>query len=153
MYNRAPWMIVAEKELGVVEPEAMKYFSATDYPSKWLNSKTPYCAAFANWCLKKTGIKGARLGLPKKLLSMALEKLGIQGSGHADAMSFAKWGKDVSKEKPFGCIVVFKWSTGGHHVAFNYGEGKFLGGNQTSKHKVCIESLPINRAIAWRMPA
>ena len=134
--DKTPWMDVARKEIGVEEPDSLKYFDATDYDDP--GGRTPYCAAFANWCLKQVGIKG---------------------SGHADAVSFAKWGKDVSDDMPVGAVVVFRWSTGQHHVSFfsgpgQYeGEGMFLGGNQTSEHEVCEESLPLGRAIAWRWPA
>jgi uncharacterized protein (TIGR02594 family) len=127
----APWMAVAEEEAkkGVREPESVKYFTATDFGIP--QGDTPYCAAFANWCLAQVGIKG---------------------SGHADAISFADWGKDVSDSKPYGAIVVFEWSSGGHHVSFSAGDGKFLGGNQTDAHEVVEESLPLGSAIAWRMP-
>jgi uncharacterized protein (TIGR02594 family) len=128
----APWMALAEEEAekGIREPESVKYFTATDFGAPQGN--TPYCAAFANWCLAQVGIKG---------------------SGHATAISFANWGKDVTDTKPYGAIVVFEWSDGQHHVTFNAGNGKFLGGNQTNAHEVVEESLPLDSAIAWRMPA
>jgi uncharacterized protein (TIGR02594 family) len=127
----APWMAVAQEEAekGVREPDSVKYFTATDFGAP--QGDTPYCAAFANWCLAQVGIKG---------------------SGHADAISFAYWGKDVSDTKSYGAIVVFEWSNGQHHVTFNAGNGKFLGGNQTNAHEVVEESLPLDSAIAWRMP-
>jgi uncharacterized protein (TIGR02594 family) len=128
----APWMAVAEVEAekGIREPESVKYFTATDFGTP--QGDTPYCAAFANWCLAQVGIKG---------------------SGSAMAISFAHWGEDVSGTKPYGAIVVFEWSNGQHHVSFNAGNGKFLGGNQTNDHEVVEESLPLDSAIAWRMPA
>ena len=132
------WLEIARKELGVVEPEAEKYFTATDYGPA--GPTTPYCAAFVNWVLHKAGFKS--VVLPKD-----------KGTGHADAIGFARWGKDVSKDKPVGAVVVFTWSSGGHHVSLYVGGGKFLGGNQTGEHKVCIEALPVGRAIAWRWPA
>jgi len=122
---KLPWMEIAEKEIGVKEPDDLKYFSATDYPNP--NGKTPYCSAFENWCLKQAGIKG---------------------TGSAAAFSWKTWGKDVSDDKPVGAVVVFSFS----HVAFYYGDGKFLGGNQTGEHEVCVEHIPMADAIAWRMP-
>ena len=124
------WLTIARGEIGVEEPDSVKYFEATDYDDP--EGDTPYCAAFVNWCLKQVGIKG---------------------SGHADAISFRRWGKDVSQDKPIGAVVVFTWSSGQHHVSFYAGAGNFLGGNQTSEHEVCEESLPLGRAIAWRWPA
>ena len=126
----APWMDVARKEIGVEEPDSIKYFEATDYEDP--EGDTPYCAAFVNWCLAQVGIKGTR---------------------SAAAISWRDWGKDVSDEKPVGAIVVFTWSNGHHHVTFYSGGGQFLGGNQTSEHEVCEESLPLGRAIAWRWPS
>jgi len=127
----APWMAVAQEEArkGVREPESVKYFTATDFGAP--QSNTPYCAAFANWCLAQVGIKG---------------------SGQLSAISFANWGKDVSDTEPYGAIVVFEWSDGQHHVTFNAGNRKFLGGNQTNAHEVVEESLPLDSAIACRMP-
>ena len=126
----APWMDVVAKEVGVVEPEAEKYFEATDYGTP--DASTPYCAAFVNW---------------------VLAQVGIRGSGHANAVSFANWGDDVSDTQPVGAIVVFEWSSGGHHVTFYAGDDQFTGGNQTKAHEVCTETLPLDAAIAWRWPS
>jgi len=118
-------MDIAEKEIGVKEPDDLKYFSATNYPNP--DGHTPYCSAFENWCLKQVGIKG---------------------TGSAAAFSWKHWGKDVSDTKPFGAIVVFSFS----HVAFKHHGENFIGGNQKGDHEVCIEHIPMEDAIAWRMP-
>jgi flagellar protein FlgJ len=128
MTMKAPWMSYAEQEIGVVEPESAKYFSATDYDGP--KGYAPYCAAFANWCLEKAGVKG---------------------TGHANAISFANWGVEVP-EHTHGAIVVFEWDNGHHHVSFYAGDGEFLGGNQTRAHEVCREHISFDYAIAWRMP-
>lgn len=127
-----PWIRVALKEVGVEEPNPriLDYFKDTDYPDP--TARTAYCAAFANYCLDQAGYKG---------------------SGHANAVSFQDWGRDVSKTRPLGCVAVFAFGPTEHHVSFWMGNGKFLGGNQTREHEVCIEAIPVARAIAWRMPA
>lgn len=145
------WLAIARQQAGVEEPESVKYFSATSYDGP--QDDTPYCAAFVGWCLQQAGIKG---------------------TGRAAAISYKDYGKDVSKTKPVGAIVVFTWQNGQHHVTFYAGGTRsingpgsflgtaghpdgvaakgFLGGNQTPAHKVCEENLPLIRAIAWRWP-
>src|SRR5271157_5950695 len=126
---KPPWLIKAESYIGVEEssdlPEIMGWIKDADGDTK----REPWCADFVTEMLKP-----------------------IKGSGSPAAASYVKWGVDVSKTKPIGAIVVFKWSTGEHHVSFYYGNGKFLGGNQTEEHEVITESLPMNRAVAWRWP-
>ena len=125
--DKPKFIQILEGEIGVEEPEAEKYFEATDYGEP--DEDTPYCAACLCWCLEKSGLKSPH---------------------SAAAMSFMSWGKPV-EEGTLYAIVVFRWRNGGHHVSTWHGDG-FLGGNQTGDHEVCIEDLPWSRAIAWRMP-
>jgi uncharacterized protein (TIGR02594 family) len=124
----APWMAIATKEIGVMEPDDLKYFQATSWPNPPAN--TPSCAAFVGWCLKQVGIKG---------------------TDSAAAISYLHWGQDIEETKPIGAVVVFSFNTG-HHVSFYAGSGQFLGGNQTREHEVIQESIPLKNAIAWRWP-
>ncbi len=145
---------VAESQIGVVEPESVKYFTDTDYPDP--TGRTPYCAAFCNWVLKRVGVEGvtpalvAKIHRAESLISKVRfvgEKEMLPGSGHADAFSFSYWGWECDEEI-IGAIVVFSFS----HVSIYHGNGRFLGGNQSKAHEVMIESINMDDAIHWRLP-
>lgn len=74
----------------------------------------------------------------------ALELNGMKSPHSAAAASFASYGT-ACELKP-GCIVVFKWSDGGHHVTFcdsvnSDGGFQGIGGNQGSPASLCIETF------------
>lgn len=83
--------------------------------------KTPWCAAFANAVLKKTGKKG---------------------TGSLTAKSFMGWGKRVTR--PVAGDVVILRNKHGYHVGFYVGRkgGQVLviGGNQSNSVKVTAYS-------------
>ena len=100
--NRAPWMHVAESQIGVLEipkgsnsgPEVNEYLASAN-----LDPGNSWCASFVNWCLKQSGYEGAG------------------GSGS----SYTSFGSPVSKENPkYGSIACF--NTG--HVGFYAGQTK-----------------------------
>lgn len=83
----------------------------------------------------------------------ALEETGFKSPHSARAISFKNFGAPCEL-KP-GCIVVFEWASGGHHISFcehivdnNY--VACLGGNQSSSVKVSTFSRA--RIIATRWP-
>lgn len=83
----------------------------------------------------------------------ALELTGYQSPHNAAAMSFKGYGT-VSDLKP-GCIVVFEWSNGGHHVSFcdHIVDDTYvacLGGNQS--HEVNVSTFSRKYIIATRWP-
>ncbi len=119
-------------------PLVMQMFMATK--TKPEGDTTPWCAAFANWCLNRAG---------------------VPGTGRADAVSFKKWGTavwertdgsplpDTLKE---GDIAVFQWSSkpAHGHVAFVVGINRrfpnrldILGGNQIKAgvHRIQVDSF------------
>lgn len=83
--------------------------------------KTPWCAAFANAVLKKSGKKG---------------------SGSLTAKSFFGWGSKVTSPRS-GDVVILRFK-GGYHVGFFVGRkgGQVLviGGNQSNSVKVTAYS-------------
>ena len=100
--NRAPWMHVAESQIGVLEipkgsnsgPEVNEYLASAN-----LDPGNSWCASFVNWCLKQSEYEGAG------------------GSGS----SYTSFGSPVSKENPkYGSIACF--NTG--HVGFYAGQTK-----------------------------
>lgn len=138
-----PWFAVAAREEDTVErkpgtnPRIVEYLatckglSAADRAS----DETPWCSAFANWCLLIAGIAGTR---------------------SAAALSWAGWGREDGAPGP-GSIVVWRRLEGrqgqlrqvGGHVAFlveDRGEGLYvLGGNQSDS--VCRKTYPRNGLI------
>lgn len=143
MTNDRPWMNIADRELGTVEiagpgdnPRIVEYHGATSLKSP--DDETPWCSAFANWCMKQAG---------------------ILGTNRANARSWLNWGVEIAKPRP-GCVVVL-WrespNSAKGHVAFYVGEDqanpakiRLLGGNQGDK--VSITSYDKARVLSYRWP-
>lgn len=117
-----PWLPIAYGEFGTREvpgsahnPRVVEYIMSTDlskqYPS--LPDETDWCAAFVNWCIKKTGIPVTNSALVNPWRS---------------------WGK-VSNPPQRGAVTSFLWDDGFMHVSFYLGDlGNYvvcLGGNQS----------------------
>ena len=136
-----PWMPIALAEVGVREfpgngdnPRVVDYLNSTNLsaPSN-SNDETPWCSAFANWCV---------------------ERARFEGTDSAWARSWLNWGKKITTPRR-GCIVVFKRDVNSGHVAFYIGETstqiKVLGGNQSDA--VSISNYPKSRFLGYRIPA
>jgi uncharacterized protein (TIGR02594 family) len=140
-FSPFPWMKYALQECGQREvagkthnnPRIAKYHTTVGHAK---DDETPWCSAFANWCMQQTGLRG---------------------SGRANARSWLTWGKQCLGRGIFGCVVVFSrppaaWQG---HVAFYVGtlSGKIvvLGGNQ--KNSVCVMGYPSRRVLGYRWPA
>lgn len=127
------------KEYGITEivgdkhnKEVLKYYHGIGH--KWVNKdETPWCAAFANWCLKQAD-------LPYQ------ETL--------NARSFLNIGYETENPKPFDVVVFWRKSKKGAygHVAFYINEDDtgiyVLGGNQSNQ--VNIRKYPKNRLLGYR---
>lgn len=149
--SRAPWMVPAQQEFekGVKrrpgrdqnDPRILEYFTATPTLSRSAASvdETPYCAAFANWCLGRAGFHGTNSAL---------------------AASFKTWGRPTRHNRPaLGAIAVIRFLDGHHHVTFVAGisaDGMHiatLGGNQGGAHAVSHSYCSKERVVAYRYPA
>lgn len=149
--SRAPWTVPAQQEFekgvkrrtgaGRNDPRILEYFTTT--PSLDSRSasvdETPYCAAFANWCLGRAGFRG---------------------TGSAMAISFKTWGRATRDNRPaLGAVAVIHFPEGGYHVTFVVGisaDGRriaTLGGNQGHDHEVSHSYCPKNWVVAYRFPA
>lgn len=136
---------IAKSQMGVEEirgrrnnPTIVNYFKETDGISR--SDKTAWCSAFANYVMRKAGVKG---------------------SGKVNARSWLNWGKKVTKPRR-GDVVVFwresrrSWKG---HVAFYAYETKthvyVLGGNQRSPQggAVTITAYPKYRVLGYRRTA
>lgn len=138
---KPPWLIEAEKDKGQKElpgswqdnPLIVEMFKFTTYHAT--HDEVPWCSAALNKWMQKVGIKGSR---------------------SAAAVSWLNWGRDLGEEPELGCVVVFEWGNGGHHVAL-YLDGsnetgmiKCLGGNQANTVK---ESwFPVDAVMSYRWP-
>jgi uncharacterized protein (TIGR02594 family) len=144
-----PWMKIAERELkkGVEElarsehnERILEYLRSTDV-DKALAKKdeTPWCSAFANWCV---------------------EKAGYEGTNSAWARSWLSWGKPVEGDPPRGNIVVLTRGETKGHVGFLDKVEKdpqgvptvfhLLGGNQGNRVK--ISGYPAKQLLGIRVP-
>lgn len=86
----------------------------------------------------------------------ALELSGYSSPHSAAAVSFATYG--IQSDLRRGCIIVFKWSSGGHHVGFcestnEDGTFQLIAGNQGSPAYLCIETFSQASVIAKRWPS
>ena len=91
-------------------PRIVEYFDATTLNAT--DDEVPWCAAFANFVLKSSG---------------------IAGTNSAMALSFKYWGRET-KKPAYGDLVLFSHGNGRGHVGFYVGTSKgrvsVLGGNQ-----------------------
>ncbi|WP_290708558.1 TIGR02594 family protein, partial [Flavihumibacter sp. CACIAM 22H1] len=121
----APWMTIAEKEIGQVEikeknkhnERIIEYHSTTS--GKFQDDETAWCSSFVNW---------------------TMEKAGYSGTGSARALSWKDWGKSTGGEPVFGAIAVIDYGGGKGHVGFVTAiDGDnitiLLGGNQGDQVK------------------
>lgn len=117
---------IAQKEMGIHDvagpennPRILEYAKCTSLDAS--NDETPWCSAFANWCLAQAGVKG---------------------TNSAWAKSFLGWGTKLDTPVK-GCIAVFSRLQGGHVAFFDHAEGDLiycLGGNQQDQVKISIFS-------------
>lgn len=138
IYVNAPWMVVAEREIGQEEgfkalnnPRILAYHATTMLRAT--SDEVAWCSAFVNWCLREAG---------------------IAGTNSASATSWLHWGK--TSVPKVGAITVVRRVTGESHVAFLVAEEKthyqLLGGNQGDKVK--LSSYPKSQyvVLGYRWP-
>lgn len=114
-----PWMDVAKRELGVHETKHGETARIIEYHSastgKFKEDEIPWCASFVNWVFDQCKIPHQKDG------------------NDALASSYDDFGIKLDSPK-IGCVVTFRWSNGGRHVAFcsdfTSTQVKALGGNQ-----------------------
>ena len=125
----AKWLAVARGETGITEKSGKatharitEYFEVAGH-KEIKDDETAWCAAFANYCLEKSGTRGT--------MSLA-------------ARSFLRWGKRI-EPKP-GAVMVFKRgsSTWQGHVTFYLRE--------TATHYVCLGGNQGNAVRESRYP-
>lgn len=132
----APWMAVAEKELGVTETNnpkrVIEYHQATSLKAK--DVKTAWCSSFANWVLKQAGYKN---------------------TNSAWARDWLDYGHIADQQR--GAIVVMERNGpgGDSHVGFFTGKStdthiELLSGN--SSNSVCLKMYPKKDLLGMRWP-
>jgi uncharacterized protein (TIGR02594 family) len=138
--DESPWMRVAAEELGQRELHGQRhnrrivdYLRAVGLSG---GDETPWCSAFANWCL---------------------QRVGMVGSGRANARSWLAWGQPLGiTEARYGCITVLRRTSNparghvGFWVGTRAGRVLLLGGNQLNS--VCVRGYPLDRVLGFRWP-
>ena len=136
-----PWLDIARGELGVQElasaaanPRIVEYLRSTTLDGgAAFTDETPWCSAFANWCV---------------------ERAGHAGTDSAWARSWLTWGKPTTFPS-VGCIVVLQRDANKGHVGFFVSRTptrvRLLGGNQ--QNRVCEADYPLAHLLGYRAPA
>jgi uncharacterized protein (TIGR02594 family) len=140
--NDAPWMPIAESEIGVHEfagsadnPRIVDYHAATSYGAR--DDEVAWCSSFVNWCMREVG---------------------QTRTGSAAARSWLNWGTILSEPRK-GCVVVLRRGNSNWqgHVGFSISEGDtngpyiyVLGGNQGDA--VNISPFPKTRVLGYLWP-
>jgi uncharacterized protein (TIGR02594 family) len=135
-----PWLAWARSKLGIHEipgagdnPEIVSWFRFTTLAREFWHDATAWCSVFVN----------AAFGLS-----------GFKGCGSARAVDWLGWGQGLETPYP-GCVAVFEWADGGHHVALflkrENGRVQVLGGNQSNA--VTITWFPEASVMGYRTPA
>lgn len=135
-----PWLAVAIAELGVKEfpgngdnPRIIDYLRSTtlEAPSN-ANDETPWCSAFVNWCVERSG---------------------YEGTDSAWARSWLNWGTETSRPVK-GCITVFERGAQSGHVGFfvrkTGSKIVVLGGNQSDE--VNESKYLVSKLLGYRLP-
>jgi uncharacterized protein (TIGR02594 family) len=135
-----PWMVIANAEIGMKEypgngenPRILEYLRSTTLAAPdSARDETPWCSAFANWCVERSG---------------------YEGTDSAWARSWLNWGVAIDKPQR-GCITVFTRDGNKGHVAFYLGSTsagiKVLGGNQSNA--VCVSVYRKSDVLGYRLP-
>jgi len=135
-----PWMPLASSEVGVKEypgngenPRIVEYLRSTNLSAPdSARDETPWCSAFANWCVEKSG---------------------YEGTDSAWARSWLNWGSAIAKPR-HGCIAVLQRNVNNGHVGFYLGATangiRLLGGNQSNEVKV--STYKKSDVLGYRLP-
>lgn len=138
------WMPLALAEKGVREvagpdahPRIVEYLSSCSLDQELRESdETPWCSAFVNWCVEKSG---------------------HAGTNSAAARSWLYWGHELVRPRRGAVCVLRRDAAGrkdGGHVGFfveTRGEELVLfGGNQ--ENQVGYGQYALDRLLGWRVP-
>jgi uncharacterized protein (TIGR02594 family) len=131
-----PWMPIAREQIGVSEgagdARISQYFATTTLGPQ--PSSVPWCSAFVNFCVERSGGTATNSALARSWLS---------------------WGQNSAGLSP-GCVVVLsRGSPALGHVGFYVGDDgqgsiRLLGGNQ--HNSVNISSFPKANILGRRIP-
>ncbi len=138
-----PWMGYALQEYGTraipgpgTDARVAEYLKVVGFGQ---DDETPWCSAFANWCMKQSR---------------------IPGTGSASARSWLMWNqaRECLANPVWGCVTILwreKRDGSKGHVAFYVGRVGpkifLLGGNQGNR--VSCAEYPIDRLLGYRWPA
>lgn len=136
------WVEIAIRELvaGVHEIageahslRVLDYHQTTNLKAS--DDETAWCAAFAEFCLRQSFIKG---------------------TGRAHARSYLEWGQEIAEPRVGAIVILWRGEPNGWqgHVGFLLGWSNthiiLIGGNQGNA--VSVQSYPIQRLLGYRWP-
>lgn len=132
-----PWLLIAQKEIGVKEVEGSGNNSRViEYHSTaggYTSDAVHWCSSFVNWVMKNANLPYTR---------------------SSSSQSWNTYGKGISSPC-LGAIAVFHYGSGKGHVGFVVGQRgeklAILGGNQSNEVKISI--IPKNYLVGYRLPS
>jgi uncharacterized protein (TIGR02594 family) len=114
-------------------PRVLEYLRTTTLPAKLAaDDETPWCSAFVNWCVTRSGLKG---------------------TDSAAARSWLTWGQPLEVPRR-GCVAVLSRAGGGHVGFYLRTVGSTLhlfGGNQNNL--VGTRAYDRSRLLGYRIAA
>ena len=135
------YLTFALQELGISEaagdadnPRILQYFSATNYDPKQVSDELPWCAAFACFCLEKSGYTSPH---------------------SAWSLSFLKWG-ETSPTPKIGTIAVLSRTSDpskghvGFVIGFDEKDLYLISGN--TSNRVTIDRFARDKVLGYRLP-
>jgi uncharacterized protein (TIGR02594 family) len=101
-------------------PLVKEFFTATSTPAN--NDMTPWCAAFANWCLERAGRNGSRNAGSQSFMSKYFKQVTDPQPG--DLAIFTCYSNSTNKSLGIGHVAFFKDVLPGNKI-------RVVGGNQS----------------------
>ncbi|WP_181321838.1 CHAP domain-containing protein [Trinickia symbiotica] len=115
-------------------PLIVQFFSATSSPAN--NDTVPWCAAFANWCLKRSNRPFTNSASSQTFLATTMFET-IDAPSEGDLVVFTCYRKDNGESLNLGHVAFFKKKN--DDLTFDV-----VGGNQsgTSPSMICLKTYP-----------
>jgi uncharacterized protein (TIGR02594 family) len=121
-------------------PLIVEFFRATSTPTN--NDMIPWCAAFANWCLKRAGRNGSQSASSQSFLSKYFKRIKEPQAG--DLAIFTCYDKSTKESLGIGHVAFFIEKLTGNRI-------RVVGGNQSQDGHYSIisdsECITIDREV------
>jgi uncharacterized protein (TIGR02594 family) len=123
-------------------PLVVEFFRVTSYKAE--NDMVPWCAAFVNWCLKRTNRTGSGLAASQSFLDPKSFAL-TSNPSIGDVAVFTCYSKSTGKSVGLGHVAFVAAKPGATHVLL-------AGGNQGGNNRsmICRRPYPLNEVESSR---